>query len=212
MTPGSAACQASLSLTLSQSLLSLCNIVLCSIRLSPPDTFTTECHFCVGPATSFFLELLVIALHSFPVAYWTPTNLGGSSSGVIYFCLFILFLGFSWQEYWSGLPFPCPVDHVLSELFAMTCPSWAALHGIAHSFTELRKPLCHNMAVICEEILRLRGLGLCAQSHILSNRGRSLVCCEFRKFIKHSSQSLQGLGRQCRGDGQIWAFMKVPFQ
>ena len=27
-----------------------------------------------------------------------------------------LFMGFSRQEYWSGLPFPSPVDHVLSEL------------------------------------------------------------------------------------------------
>ena len=26
------------------------------------------------------------------------------------------------QEYWSGLPFPFPVDHVLSELSTMTCP------------------------------------------------------------------------------------------
>ena len=25
-----------------------------------------------------------------------------------------------WQEYWSGLPFPPPVDHILSELYAMT--------------------------------------------------------------------------------------------
>ena len=32
------------------------------------------------------------------------------------FCLFILFMGFSRQECWSGLPFPSPVDHVLSEL------------------------------------------------------------------------------------------------
>ena len=30
------------------------------------------------------------------------------------FCLFILFMGFSRQEYWSGLPFPSPVDHILS--------------------------------------------------------------------------------------------------
>jgi len=37
-------------------------------------------------------------------------------------------MGFSKQEYWSGLPFPPPVDHVLSELFTMTCPSWMALH------------------------------------------------------------------------------------
>ena len=32
------------------------------------------------------------------------------------FCLCILFMGFSRQEYWSGLPFPSPVDHILSEL------------------------------------------------------------------------------------------------
>ena len=30
--------------------------------------------------------------------------------------LFILFMGFSRQEYWSGLPFPSPVDHILSPL------------------------------------------------------------------------------------------------
>ena len=28
----------------------------------------------------------------------------------------MLFMGFSWQEYWSGLPFP-PVDLVLPQLF-----------------------------------------------------------------------------------------------
>ena len=36
-------------------------------------------------------------------------------------------MGFSRQEYWSGLPFPCPVDHVLSELSTMTPLSWLAL-------------------------------------------------------------------------------------
>ena len=56
-------------------------------------------------------------------------------------CLFILFRGFSQQESWSGLPFPLPVDRVLSELFTMTCLSWMALHGTAHSFSELCKPL-----------------------------------------------------------------------
>jgi len=34
-----------------------------------------------------------------------------------------LFMGFSRQEYWSGLSFPSLVDHVLSELSTMTCPS-----------------------------------------------------------------------------------------
>ena len=63
------------------------------ILLSPPDTSTTECRFRFGPAASFILELL-IALHSSPVAYWTPSILGGSSFGVISFCLFILFMGF----------------------------------------------------------------------------------------------------------------------
>ena len=34
----------------------------------------------------------------------------GSSSSVISFCLFLLFMG---QEYWSDLPFPPPVNHVV---------------------------------------------------------------------------------------------------
>ena len=52
------------------------------------------------------------------------------------FCLFILFMGFSRQEYRSGLPFPPPADHILSELSTVTCPSWVALHGMAPSFIE----------------------------------------------------------------------------
>ena len=57
-------------------------------------------------------------------------------------------MGFLRQEYWSGLPFPSPGDHVLSELFAMTHLSWVALHDMAHSFSDLHKPLRHNEAVI----------------------------------------------------------------
>ena len=64
----------------------------------------------VGPAPSFFLMLLIIVLLSSPVAYWTPSDLGGLSSGVTWFCLFILFKGFSWEESWSVLLFPSPVD------------------------------------------------------------------------------------------------------
>ena len=59
-------------------------------------------------------------------------DLGSSSFSVLSFCFFILFMGFSSQEYGSGLPFPSPVDHVLSELSTMTCPPWVALHSIAH--------------------------------------------------------------------------------
>ena len=59
-----------------------------------------------------------------------------------------MLMGFSHQEHWSGLPFPPPVDHILSELSTMTHPSWVALHVMAHSFIELHKPLCHDKAVI----------------------------------------------------------------
>ena len=53
---------------------------------------------------------------------------------------------FSLQEHWSGLPFPPPLDYILSELSTMTPQSWVALHGMAHSFTELHNPLRHNKA------------------------------------------------------------------
>ena len=55
------------------------------------------------------------ALHSSPVAYWTPSNLGGLIFPCHIFCLFILFMGFSRQEYWSGLPFPPPVDMIFQN-------------------------------------------------------------------------------------------------
>jgi len=32
-------------------------------------------------------------------------------------------------------------DHILSELSTMTCPSWVALHGTAHSLIDLHKSL-----------------------------------------------------------------------
>ena len=93
-------------------------IQYCSLQqwtlLPSPVTSTTGCCFCFGSVTSFFLELF---LHWFPVAYWAPTNLGSSSFSVLSFCLFI---GFSRQEFWSGLPFPSLVDHVLFELSTMT--------------------------------------------------------------------------------------------
>ena len=59
----------------------------------------------------------------------------------ISFCLFILFMGFSRQEYWSGFPVPSPVDHILSELSTMTRPSWVTLHSMAHGFIELDKAI-----------------------------------------------------------------------
>ena len=106
---------------------------------------TTGCFFYFGSVSSFFLELF---LHSFPVAYWAPTDLESSSFSVLSFCLFILFMGFSRQEYWSGLPFPSPVDHVLSELSTITHLSWGALYGMAHSFIELDKAVVYVISLV----------------------------------------------------------------
>ena len=47
-------------------------------------------------------------------------------------------MGFSRQEYWSGLPFPSPVDHILSDFSTMTCLSWVAPQAWL-SFIELDK-------------------------------------------------------------------------
>ena len=63
-------------------------------------------------------------------------------------CLFILFMGFSRKEYWSGLPFLSPVDHIFSELSTMTRPSWVALLGMAHSFIELDKAVIHLVSLV----------------------------------------------------------------
>ena len=90
-----------------------------------PVTSTSRCCFSFGSVSSFFLELF---LHWSAVAYWAPTDLGSSSFSVLSFCLFTLFIRFSRNEYWSGLPFPSPVEHILSDLSSMICPSWVALH------------------------------------------------------------------------------------
>ena len=110
-----------------------------------PVTSTTRHCFHFGSVSSFFLELF---LHSSPMAYCAPTNLGSSSFSGVSFCLFILFLGFSRQEYWSGLPFPFPGHHILSELSTMTPSSLVARHSMAHSFIELDKAVVHVISLV----------------------------------------------------------------
>ena len=39
-------------------------------------------------------------------------------------------------------------DHILSELSTMTCPSWVALYGMVHSFTELDKAVVHVIRLV----------------------------------------------------------------
>ena len=121
----------------------------CSLQhqtlLPSPVASTTGCCFHFGSVSSFFLELF---LHSSPIAYWAPTDLGSSSFSVLSFCLFIQFIGLSRQEYWSGLLFPSPVDHVLSDLSTMIHPSWVALQSMAHRFIELDKTVVHVISLV----------------------------------------------------------------
>jgi len=78
------------------------------------------------------------------LSYWYGIFFGSFLSAylILYLfteiCLFIQFMRFSPQTYWSGLPFPSPVYHVLSELSTMICRSWVALQGglIIHWVTQ----------------------------------------------------------------------------
>ena len=105
----------------------------------------------VATAAYFYIHRVwfLLWLHLFIVSGVISPLISSSILGTyrpgefIFQCL--IFWGFSYcswgsqGKYWSGLPFPSPGDHVLSELSTMTCPSWVTLHGMAHSFTELDK-------------------------------------------------------------------------
>ena len=102
--------------------------------LSPVISTTGYC-FCFGSITSFFLELF---LHRSPGAYWAPSDLRRASFSILSLCLFIQFMQISRQEYWSGLPFPSPGDHILSDLSTMKAHIGRP-HRAWHSFIELDK-------------------------------------------------------------------------
>ena len=139
----------------------------CSLQhqtlLLSPVTSTTWCCFCFGSLPSVFLELF---FHWSPVAYWAPTYLGSSSFSVLSFCLFILFMGFSRQEYWSGLPFPSPVDHILSDFPTMTtwghfgCPTW---HGLVSLSSTRLWSMWSDWLVVCDLV------SVCLPSYALSH-------------------------------------------
>ena len=113
----------------------LYNIVLYSIRF----TFTSRCihswaSFSLWPSHLFLSGAISNCSPLFPSSILHTFQPGEAPFPVLYlFCLFILSMGFSRQEYWSDLPLISPVDHVLSELSTMTCPSWVALHAAVKS-------------------------------------------------------------------------------
>ena len=77
-----------------------CSLQHWTLLLSPVPS-TTGCCFCFVSIPSFFPELF---LYWSPVANWAPTNLWSSSFSFLSFCLFIMFMGFSRQEYRSHFP------------------------------------------------------------------------------------------------------------
>ena len=134
---------------------------------------------CIQMSISFLFSF-AFHFYSFHIHNWVlfllwllPFNLSGVispliSSGILgtywprefifqcpVFLLFHTVHGISRQEYWSGLPFFSPVDHILSDLSTMTCLSWVAPHGMV-SFIELDKAVVH--------VIRLASfLSLCFQ-------------------------------------------------
>ena len=113
-----------------------------------PVTSRTGCSVC-------FFFALAPSLHSFWSYFSTDFRniLGTYWPGEFMFQCPIFFPfhsvhEFSSPEYWSGLPSPSPVDHILSDLSTATHPSWMALQGMAHSFTELDKAVVHVIRLV----------------------------------------------------------------
>ena len=73
------------------------------ILLSSSGISTTEHPICFGPVASFVLGLLVIFLHSSPVAYWTPSDPGTHLSVSYLFGL----LYSSWGSYGKNTGVVC---------------------------------------------------------------------------------------------------------
>ena len=79
-------------------------------------TFTTR-HVHNQASFLLWLSLFILSEAIYPLF---PSSILGTyqPGGLIFqchtFCLFILFMGFTRQENWSGLPLPSPVDHIFS--------------------------------------------------------------------------------------------------
>ena len=102
--------------------------------LPSPVISTTGWCFCFGSISSFFLDLFL--------------QTRGVPLLVSYLFAFHTVHGVLKARILSGLPFPSPVDHILSDLSTMTHPSWVTLRGMAHSFIELNKAVVHVIRLV----------------------------------------------------------------
>ena len=112
--------------------------------LPSPVTFTTGCCFCFGSVSSFFSVISPL---------FSSSTLGTyQSRQFIFHCpIFLSFHtvhGALKAKILKWFAFPCPADHVLSEISTMAHLSWVALHGMAYSFTELDKAVVHVISLI----------------------------------------------------------------
>ena len=114
-----------------------CSLQHRTLLLSPVPSTNGFC-FCFGSIPSFFQELF---LHWYPVAYWAPTDLGSSSFSVLYFCLFILFMGFS-----SCLGFLPRSKHLLiSWLQSPSAVIWEPPKIKSATLSTVSQSICHNL-------------------------------------------------------------------
>ncbi|KAF7247625.1 hypothetical protein EYD10_06148 [Varanus komodoensis] len=88
----------------------------------------------------------------------------------------------------------------------MTCPSWVALHGIAHSFIELHKPLHHDKAVIHEggtltmELLCYANLEVWLRANYLIDFKHHFMChfpYSFQEMNKHRKKDSLKSNKYC---------------
>ena len=99
------------------------------ITVSDFASITSHIHNCV----LFFLWLHLFILSGvisplISSSIWAPTDLRSSSFSFLSFCIFILFMGFSRQEYWSG------IHSVLQwTTFGQNSPPWPARLGWSYT-------------------------------------------------------------------------------
>ena len=114
-------------------------------------TYTTECCFCFGSVSSFFL---VLFLHWSPVVCWTPTDLGSLFS-VSYLFAFSYCL---WGSQGRNSEVVCH-SFLQWTIFCQNSPPWPIHLGWPHmawlSFTELDKAVVHVIKLLIFLWLRL---------------------------------------------------------
>ena len=101
---------------------------------TPKATLITTVHYCPGE-----IQMLPrCSYSSIPLASFSPRTLVPEKAHC----------SCAPQGKNTGLPFPSPVDHVLSGLSTMTHPSCVALHSMAYSFIELDKAVVHVIRLV----------------------------------------------------------------